>query len=57
MRTWIIVFEQNGGEYHGTLIVTGKELAHDYEKSRCSFVVDNVTIEIDEEIVSVTEVF
>jgi len=54
-RKWRIVFEENSGEYSGSLVVTAKELSRDEESER-AFWADGVHVEIDEEIISIDEI-
>lgn len=52
MKKWLIVFNENGGEYMGELIVTAKEILQVGDRS---FTADGVHIEIDECIISIEE--
>ena len=52
MKTWTIIFEQNGGEYQGHMFITCDELEVDWEDERTIFA-DGVRIELDERIIEV----
>lgn len=49
-KRWLVVFEENGSEYEGSLVVTAAKLQRDPTNER-SFTADGVLVEIDEAIV------
>ncbi len=51
-RTWVVTFDENHGEYTGSLTIKGYKLV---QKDGQTLIVDGVTIEIDEQIQSVVE--
>ena len=50
MKRWKIQYNQNGGEYIGTIYVTGMDIL---TLTNVSFMVDGVVIVLDEEILSI----
>jgi len=52
-KEWIIIFNENGGEYSGSLRIVGKKLK---KLSNKEIYVDGVLIEIDEDIIEEREI-
>jgi hypothetical protein len=50
---WYVEFEENGGEYHGYLIIEAEDVRH---IEPCVIVADRVKITVDEIITEVTNV-
>jgi len=55
MTKRIVRFDENGGEYIGFLVVTSHELSFDCAFPK-RFIADGVIIEIDENIIDISEV-
>ena len=53
-KTWVAEYEENGGEYYGTMTITALELSRDLN-SDCILIADGVKIELDERITEIVE--
>ena len=58
MKNWLIEFEENGGEFVGTMVVTAKEIIKSVKEYgyQDSFIADGVYIKMDERIISISEI-
>jgi hypothetical protein len=54
-KRWYVRYEMNGGEYHGYVYITAETLVRDLKRSDNVIICDDVQIEFDENIDSITE--
>lgn len=52
MRQWTVTFEENGGEYYGSLVITADRCE---KTGECQVTADGVVIDIDERIDSIEQ--